>query len=67
MIDLFAGTVLLGISVLLFLVLRWGSRKPQEPIWMRDALVANVYTPFLVGTLAFGTCYLIKFAAVLGS
>ncbi|HXV22001.1 MAG TPA: hypothetical protein VD811_13520 [Desulfuromonadales bacterium] len=67
MIDLFAGTVLLGISVLLFLVLRWGSRKPQEPIWMRDALVANVYTPLLVGTLAFGTCYLIKFAAVLGS
>jgi hypothetical protein len=36
MIDLFAGTVLLGISVLLFLVLRWGSRKSQEPVWMRS-------------------------------
>jgi hypothetical protein len=67
MIDLFAGAVLLGISVLLFLVLRWGSRKPQEPAWMCEALVANVYTPLLVGTLAFGTCYLVKFAAILGS
>jgi len=67
MIDLFAGTVLLGISVVLYLVLNWGARKPQEPVWMREALVANLYTPILVGTLAFGTCYLVKFAFVLGS
>jgi hypothetical protein len=65
MIDLFAGTVLIGISVLLYLVLHWGARKPEEPTWMREALVANLYTPLLVGTLAFGTCYLVKFATVL--
>jgi hypothetical protein len=67
MIDLFAGIVLLGISVLLYLVLRWGARKAVEPAWMGETLVANVYMPLLIGTLAFGSGYLIKFAVVLGS
>jgi hypothetical protein len=67
MIDLFAGTILLGITVLLFMVLRWGGRKPTEPVWMCETLVANVYMPLLIGTMAFGTSYLIKFAVVLGS
>jgi hypothetical protein len=67
MIDLFAGMVLLGISVLLYLVLRWGARKAVEPTWMGETLVANVYMPLLIGTLAFGSGYLIKFAVVLGS
>jgi hypothetical protein len=67
MIDLFAGTVLLGISVMLYLVLNWGARKPQEPVWMREALVANFFAPLMVGTFAFSVCYLIKFAATLGS
>ena len=64
MIDLFAGTVLIGISVLLYLMLHWGARKPEEPTWMREALVANLYTPLMVGTLAFGICYMVKFATV---
>jgi hypothetical protein len=34
---------------------------------MCEALVANVYMPLLIGTLAFGSGYLIKFAVVLGS
>jgi hypothetical protein len=67
MIDLFAGTVLLGITVFLFLVLRWGARKPQEPAWLCEAMVANVYMPLLIGTLAFGAGYLIKFAIVLSA
>jgi hypothetical protein len=67
MIDLFAGTVLSGITVLLYLVLHWGARKPTEPVWMCETLVANVYMPLLIGTMAFGAGYLIKFAVVLGS
>jgi hypothetical protein len=49
----------------LYLVLHWGARKPEEPTWMREALVANLYTPLLVGTLAFGLSYLVKFTLVL--
>jgi hypothetical protein len=64
MIDLFAGAALMISLVLLYLVLHWGARKPEEPSWMREALVANPYTPFLVGTLAFGLSYLVKFALV---
>ena len=65
MIDLFAGATLMIFSVLLYLVLHWGARKPEEPTWMREALVANLYTPLLVGTLAFGLSYLVKFTLVL--
>lgn len=65
--DLLVGTVFLGITVLLFLILRWGSRKPQEPVWLCDALVANVYTPLLIGTLTFGAGFLIKFAIVVSA
>jgi len=67
MIDLFAGTVLLGFTVILYLVLRWGARKSDEPVWLCEAMVANVYMPLMIGTLAFGTGYLIKFAVVIGS
>lgn len=67
MINLIAGTILMGITVALFFLLRWGANRPQEPVWMREALVANLYMPLLIGTMAFGAGYLIKFAVLLGA
>lgn len=67
MIDLFAGTILLVISVVLYLLLRWGARRAEEPLWLGEALVANLYMPLLIGTLSFGAAYLVRFAVVLGA
>lgn len=67
MIDLFAGTILLGFSVGMYLLLRWGARRAEEPVWLCEALVANLYMPLLIGTLSFGAAYLVRFAAVLGA
>lgn len=60
--DLLAGTVLMGFSILLYLVLHWGSSKSKQPAWMGETLMANLYTPLLLGTLVFGLSYLVRFA-----
>lgn len=67
MIDLIAGTILLGVTIVLFLLLRWGANRPQEPAWLCETLVANLYMPVLIGTLSFGAGYLIRFAILLGA
>jgi hypothetical protein len=67
MINLIAGAVLIGFSVLLFLSLYWGTRKSRPPLWMSETLVANLHAPLLVATLAIGSGYLLKFVLIMGS
>ena len=61
------GTAGLALAVLAFGITLIGSRNPQEPLWARDFLVANIYSPIIVGLALLSAGSFVKFILSIGS
>lgn len=60
------GTTGLVLAMLTFGITLIGSRNPQEPAWVSDFLVANVYVPVMVALAVLGTASIVQFMLSLG-
>ncbi|UCF92557.1 MAG: hypothetical protein JSW39_30560 [Desulfobacterales bacterium] len=61
------GTAGLALAGLIYGITLIGCRKPQEPVWISDFLVGNIYVPIMVALAVLGTACFLKFFLTIGS
>lgn len=65
--DLVVATALLSAAVIVSVFVLLASRRPVEPVWASEFLVANFWCVAIVALIAFAACFAVRFAVTLKS
>lgn len=63
--DLVYSVALLGLAMVFSVAVLLGSRKPVEPAWAAEWLVANVWCVSITALIGFGVSFAVRFALTL--
>ena len=59
--DLVYSVASLGLAVILFVMFLLGARRPDEPGWASGDVISDVWCVSIVGLIAFGTGFGVRF------
>ncbi len=61
------GTAGMALAMLVFGIVLIGSRNPQEPVWAKEFLVANIYVPAILAIALLSVTCFVQFILSIGS